>query len=39
MVDNFDILSSWFDNLTDQGDFFFVQVIQRKNVILEVTIM
>ena len=30
MVNNFDIMSSWFDNLTDQGDFFFVQVIQRK---------
>lgn len=30
MVDNFDILSSWFDNLIYQGDFFFVQVIQRK---------
>ena len=30
MIDNFDIFSSWFENLTDQGDFFFVQVIQRK---------
>ena len=30
MIDNFDILSSWFENLTDRGDFFFVQVIQRK---------
>ena len=30
MVDNFNIFSSWFENLTDQGDFFFVQVIQRK---------
>jgi len=30
MVDNFDTLSSWFDNLIYQGDFFFVQVIQRK---------
>ena len=30
MIDNFDILSSWFENLTDQEDFFFVQVIQRK---------
>ena len=30
MVNNFDTLSSWFGNLTSQGDFFFVQVIQRK---------
>lgn len=30
MVNNFYTLSSWFDNLTNQGDFFFVQVIQRK---------
>ena len=30
MIDNFNIFSSWFENLTDQGDFFFVQVIQRK---------
>lgn len=30
MIDNFDIFSSWFEKLTDQGDFFFVQVIQRK---------
>ena len=30
MVNNFYTMSSWFDNLTDQGDFFFVQVIQRK---------
>lgn len=30
MIDNFNILSSWFDNLSDQGDFYFVQVIQRK---------
>lgn len=30
MVDNFNIFSSWFENLTDQGDFFFVQIIQRK---------
>ena len=29
-IDNFNAMSSWFDNLTDQGDFFFVQVIQRK---------
>lgn len=30
MIDNFNIISPWFDNLTDPGDFFFVQVIQRK---------
>lgn len=30
MIDNFDIFSSWFENLTDKGDFFFVQVIQRR---------
>lgn len=30
MIDNFNILSSWFDTLSDQGDFFFVQIIQRK---------
>lgn len=29
-IDNFNIVSPWFDNLSDQGDFFFVQVIQRK---------
>ena len=29
MIDNFNIFSSWFENLTHQGDFFFVQVIQR----------
>lgn len=28
-IDNFDIGALWFDNLSDQGDFFFVQVIQR----------
>ena len=28
-IDNFNAMSSWFDNLTDQGDFFFVQVMQR----------
>lgn len=28
-IDNFNIVSPWFDNLSDQGDFFFVQVIQR----------
>ena len=30
MIDNFNIFSSWFENLTHQGDFFFVQVIQRR---------
>ena len=30
MIDNFNILAPWFDTLSDQGDFFFVQVIQRK---------
>lgn len=30
MIDNFNILSSWFEKLSDQGDFYFVQVIQRK---------
>ena len=29
-IDNFNIFAPWFDNLSDQGDFFFVQVIQRK---------
>lgn len=29
IIDNFNIVSPWFDNLSDQGDFFFVQVIQR----------
>ena len=28
-IDNFNIVTSWFDNLSDQGDFFFVQVMQR----------
>lgn len=28
-IDNFNIGALWFDNLSDQGDFFFVQVIQR----------
>lgn len=28
-IDNFNIVASWFDNLSDQGDFFFVQVMQR----------
>ena len=30
MVYNFNIFAPWFDNLSDPGDFFFVQVIQRK---------
>jgi len=30
MIDNFNILAPWFDNLSNQGDFYFVQVIQRK---------
>ena len=30
MVDNFNRFAPWFDNLSDQGDFYFVQVIQRK---------
>ena len=29
-IDNFNIVTSWFDNLSDQGDFYFVQIIQRK---------
>lgn len=28
-IDNFNIAAPWFDNLSDQGDFFFVQVMQR----------
>lgn len=28
-IDNFNIFTPWFDNLSDQGDFFFVQVMQR----------
>ena len=28
-IDNFNAAASWFDNLSDQGDFFFVQVMQR----------
>lgn len=28
-IDNFNIVAPWFDHLSDQGDFFFVQVIQR----------
>ena len=28
-IDNFNIGALWFDNLSDQGDFFFVQVILR----------
>lgn len=30
MVDNFNLFTPWFDNLSDQGDFYFVQIIQRK---------
>lgn len=30
MIDNFNLVTPWFDNLSDQGDFYFVQVIQRK---------
>lgn len=29
MIDNFNAFTPWFDNLSDQGDFFFVQVMQR----------
>lgn len=29
IIDNFKIIAPWFDNLSDRGDFFFVQVIQR----------
>ena len=28
-IDNFNIFAPWFDNLSDPGDFFFVQVMQR----------
>lgn len=28
-IDNFNAVALWFDNLSDQGDFFFVQVMQR----------
>ena len=28
-IDNFNIAAPWFDNLSDRGDFFFVQVMQR----------
>ena len=28
-IDNFNLVAPWFDHLLDQGDFFFVQVIQR----------
>ena len=28
-IDNFNTVAPWFDNLLDQGDFFFVQVMQR----------
>ena len=30
MIDNFEFLSSWFDKLKSQDDFYFVQIIQRK---------
>lgn len=30
MIDNFNQFSSWFEKLSDQGDFYFVQVIQRR---------
>lgn len=30
MIDNFEFLSSWFDRLKSQDDFYFVQIIQRK---------
>lgn len=30
VIDNFEFLSSWFDNLKSQDDFYFVQIIQRK---------
>lgn len=28
-IDNFNAVAPWFDNLSDQGDFFFIQVMQR----------
>ena len=28
-IDNFNAVAPWFDNLSEQGDFFFVQVMQR----------
>ena len=28
-IDNFNAVAPWFDNLSDQGDFFFVQLMQR----------
>lgn len=28
-IDNFNAVAPWFDNLSDHGDFFFVQVMQR----------
>ena len=28
-IDNFNAVAPWFDNRSDQGDFFFVQVMQR----------
>lgn len=30
MVNNFNLITPWFENLLDQGDFYFVQIIQRK---------
>lgn len=29
IIDKFNAVAPWFDNLSDQGDFFFVQVMQR----------
>lgn len=28
-IDNFNAVAPWFDNLSDPGDFFFVQIMQR----------
>lgn len=30
IIDNFNNITPWFENLLDQGDFYFVQIIQRK---------
>ncbi len=30
MINNFNLITPWFENLLDQGDFYFVQIIQRK---------
>lgn len=30
MIDNFEFLASWFENLKSKDDFYFVQIIQRK---------